>query len=235
MAAEFGIAVGAFNVASFMLGSGPQAITYLTDQFKGTVHQPAAEDAVAILQILEKYDALLTEAEATEIMTIFWNIKWDLKSAESALKNRSAFQKLVGYSKTRKAAGKVIANSRNAKNRVINISEKARLRAIFSRRRDENTARGESSSATSSERQPLSPGSQLTASMISLPFRNDDTSVPTSRLPVPVAVVGANARVAVQSNEADPFQDGASVDITSMVRYPSMDSLSSISTRSLAD
>ncbi|KAJ7853899.1 hypothetical protein B0H13DRAFT_2082104 [Mycena leptocephala] len=234
MAAQFGIAVGAFNVASFMLGSGPQAITYLTDQFKGTVHQPAAEDAVAILQILEKYDALLTEAEATEIMTIFWNIKWDLKSAESALKNRSAFQKLVGYSKTRKAAGKVIANSRNAKNRVINISEKARLRAIFSRRRDENTARGESSSATSNG-SPYPPGSQLTASMISLPFRNDDTSVPTSRLPVPVAVAGANARVAVQSNEADPFQDGASVDITSMVRYPSMDSLSSISTRSLAD
>ncbi|KAJ7092031.1 hypothetical protein B0H15DRAFT_974187 [Mycena belliarum] len=124
-------------IASLALGSGPgQTVAYLTNEFSGPGLQPAAGKAQDVLSILEKYEDLLTDAERTEIVDIFcksFSLKQSIVNAEAEHKSRNAFQKLVGYSKGRKAAGKILQQAGAGNERAINISEKATLRAIHSR------------------------------------------------------------------------------------------------------
>ncbi|KAJ7092037.1 hypothetical protein B0H15DRAFT_185276 [Mycena belliarum] len=218
MADAFAIAAGGFNVASFVLGSGPQTVAYLSNKFSGPGLQPSATMAQDVLTILEKYEHLLTDAERTEIMVIFLNLKLSLGKAEAEHKSRNAFQKLIGYSKGRKAAGKILKQADAGSERAINISEKARLRAIHLRHPP----------ATSNQSGgPYPPGSTaLTASMISLPFRaptttRDPVSFYVHRNTAP-AEASASAQ-ALHPNE-DPF---AETDIAS-AKYPSTETVDSL-------
>ncbi|KAJ6594500.1 hypothetical protein B0H19DRAFT_1366358 [Mycena capillaripes] len=191
MAAEFATAAGAFNVASFVFGSGPDAYNRL-NQILSTddEYNEARKNGEFVLKTLEDWNAFLSETEISLLETTYIRHRLNLSDYQqlhldkAQIKSWQIIDKLKKERKIRQAVAKLLAHSIGAKETAQSATEKARFKRVKSSDSSivvpgssgSSSSSGSSGSTTpSSTTYPPNPHSEptlrMTNSMLSLLFQ----------------------------------------------------------------
>ncbi|KAJ7846178.1 hypothetical protein B0H13DRAFT_2093717 [Mycena leptocephala] len=138
-AAAFATAAGAFNVASFVFGSAPDAINRLNQALStDNEYNEARKNGEFVLKTLEDWSERLSEADLTLLEASYVRHRFELSNYQqlhldkAQIKRWRVIDKLMKEKKIRQAVVQLLAQSIVAKESAQSATEKARFKRVKS-------------------------------------------------------------------------------------------------------